>query len=77
MEYTDYNFNVQVRIDSDSGAMTVFCFGSESGEIGKPIQGGTDRDIAHSIGITLVESARREEHGWEPGETLDDHEVTA
>lgn len=71
--YTDYNYNIQVRIDSDSGEMTVFVFGQDSGEIGKPIHGGTDLDIAHLVGRVLIEDARREEHGWEAGETLEDH----
>lgn len=70
--YTDYNYSVQVRIDSDTGAMTVFCFGAESGEIGKPIHGGRDIDIANSLGRALIEDARREEHGWEPERTLDE-----
>lgn len=74
--YTDYNYNVQIRIDSDSGEMVVFLFGQYSGEIGRPIHGGSDIDIAHSVGRSLVEAARSDEHGWESGETLEDHPHT-
>lgn len=70
--YTDYIYQVQVRVDSDSGELTAFVFDQDSGEIGKPIRGGTDLDIAHSVGRTVIEDARREEHGWEPAETLED-----
>ena len=58
MEYTDYTYTVQVRIDDESGELTAFCFGNESGEVGKPIHGGSDQDIASSIGLTLIEDAR-------------------
>lgn len=68
--HTDYTYQVKIRIDSGTGELAVFLFGGESGEIGKPIYGGTDRDIAHSVGVALIEDARRSEHGWEPGEML-------
>lgn len=71
--YTDYNYNVQIRIDSDTGELTVF-ISSAAGEIGSPVYGGSDLDIAHSVGHTLIEEARRAEHAWEPGETLEDHQ---
>lgn len=64
-KFTDYTYSLQVRIDSDSGELTAFCFGAESGQIGKPIHGGTDYDIAASIGLALIEDARAEDHGWD------------
>ena len=62
-DFTDYNYTVQVRIDSDSGAVAAFVFGQDSGPIGRTITAGDDIEIARLIGTTIMGDARLEEHG--------------
>ena len=71
MEFTDYTYEVKIRIDANSGELTAYVFGQDSGEIGKPVTGGRDIDIANAVGRMILEDARREEHGWESGQTLE------
>lgn len=74
--YTDYTYQVQVRIGSDDGDIAAYIT-SEGGEIGSPIVGGTDEDIAQSVGQIIIAEARHEEHGnpvedYLPNQTIPD-----
>lgn len=74
--YADYTYQVQVRIGSDDGDIAAYIT-SEGGSIGSPIVGGTDEDIAQSVGQIIIAEARHEEHGnpaedYLPNQTIPD-----